>query len=56
MFSSIFLCSSCHAVIAFNLLLIILSCDLEGNLLLASAGLGYSCGLSLVVSIIGLFW
>jgi len=40
---------------AFNLLLSIFSSDLGGSLLLASAGLGHSCGLSLLVSIIGLF-
>jgi len=56
MFSSIFICSSFHATMAFNLLLNILSIDLGGSLLLASAGLSHSCGLSLVVSIIGLFW
>ena len=55
MFSAIFLCSSFQASIAFNLLLSIFSCDLGGRLLLASAGLGHSCGLCLVVSIIGLF-
>jgi len=56
MFSSIFLCSSCLAAMSFNLLLLIISCDLRGSLLFASAGLGYSCGLSPVVSILGLFW
>jgi len=56
MFSSIFLCSSCHAFMAFNLLLIIVSFNLGGSLLFAFAGLGHSCGLSLVMSIIGLFW
>jgi len=55
MFSSIFLCSSFHATMAFNLLLSIFSSDLGGSLLLASAGLGHSYGLSLVVLMLGLF-
>jgi len=41
---------------AFSLLLIIISYDLGGSLLLASGGLGHSCGLSLVVSTLVLFW
>jgi len=56
MFSSIFLCSSCHAAMAFDLFLIIFPYNLEGSLLLVSAGLGHSWELRLVVSIIGLFW
>jgi len=55
-FSSIFLCSSFHAAMSFNLLFFIISINLGGSLLLAIAGLGHSCGLSLVVSILGLFW
>jgi len=56
MFSSIFLCFSFHAAMSFTLLLYIFSWTLRGSLLLASAALGYSSGLSLVVSILGLFW
>jgi len=55
-FSSIFLCSSCHGFMSFKLLLIIVSFNLGGSLRLASAALGHSYGLSLVVSIIGIFW
>jgi len=56
MFSSIFFCSSYHAAMAINLSLFIFSCNLGGSLLFASPGLGHSCGLSLVVSILWLFW
>ena len=41
---------------AINLSLFIFSCNLGGSLLFASPGLGHSCGLSLVVSILWLFW
>jgi len=55
MFFSNFPCSSCLAVMAFNLLPSILCFVLKGSLLLAATAFGHSCGLSLVVSIIGLF-
>jgi len=54
-FSYSFLFSSCHAVIAFNLLLSILYFDLRGSVVLTPASLGHSFELTLVVSIIGLF-